>query len=893
MDIVTMNVQGLQNDRKRKELFMYVKKLKYDVVFMQETHSEKEVEKIWKAEYGGTMILSHGDNRSRGAAILFRTNLQCKIEKVSCHENGRYVIVDCEIANQKLTLVNIYAPNSDDPDLMVEILTKIGEHNGANIVIGGDLNLVLDENKDAHGRKGNNRKAASVLKMYMEEAMLVDYWREMNPNKFEFTWHRKRPKPIYARLDYFLINYGLVANVEYIKNIPAYKTDHSAVKLRLKVSEGKKRGPGLWKLNASLLHKLENIETLKDEIQTVSDKAEIEKYNACCKWEKIKECVVKKCMEMSKNQAKKNNCEVIKLQKCLEKLQEEKECATEQEFNAIENKISDVNSSLRVLLTRKAEGARIRSKSKWYSKGEMSNKYYLGLEKVKYANKTLNAIMCDDNTVTREEKKILREQRKFYKKLYTENPDVIFNFVNESGIQHSEEEKGDLEAPFTFEEFTQSLRGLARGKTPGNDGLTMDFYIIMWKQVGKPLWEAVLESHKEGKLYLSARRGVISLIPKKNRDPLYIKNYRPISLLNNDHKLVAKMITNRLKKYIHKVIRPQQTGYVPGRYIGINLRKMIDLLGYLERENTQAILLALDFEKCFDSIAHKSLMSAMRYFNVGEYLISWIEMLYKDFELCVINNGKWSTYFKQMRGVHQGSPLSGPVFLYVAEILAHKVIENKKIKGIKIGDNIEEKITQYADDTNMWSTHNEESVNAIIDELEIFYKNTGLKVNYEKSVIYRIGAKGDRGRLYLKKKFKWGTNVIDTLGLLVNLEDLNNLESLNYDKILEKANGIINAWNNRSTTLIGKIEVANSLINSLFVYIMQVLPTISVEMERKIRTLLSKFVWNAKKPKIRHEWLCLKTEEGGRKLANMLVRDKSLKISWVKRLIEDDDVILK
>ena len=90
-------------------------------------------------------------------------------------------------------------------------------------------------------------------------------------------------------------------------------------------------------------------------------------------------------------------------------------------------------------------------------------------------------------------------------------------------------------------------------------------------------------------------------------------------------------------------------------------------------------------------------------------------MLYNKFELCTINNGRWSAYFQQQRDVHQGSALSGPIFLYVAEIMALRIKANSKIIGVQIGEH-NEKLSQYADDTGIWSKYSEESINEVICE---------------------------------------------------------------------------------------------------------------------------------------------------------------------------------
>ena len=91
------------------------------------------------------------------------------------------------------------------------------------------------------------------------------------------------------------------------------------------------------------------------------------------------------------------------------------------------------------------------------------------------------------------------------------------------------------------------------------------------------------------------------------------------------------MITNRLKVYLSVVIGLQQSGYIPGRFISLNIRKLIDIIAFLEREDHAAVLIAVDFKKCFDSIEHEAMYSALREFNLGEYLISWVKMVYNNF----------------------------------------------------------------------------------------------------------------------------------------------------------------------------------------------------------------------------------------------------------------------
>ena len=162
----------------------------------------------------------------------------------------------------------------------------------------------------------------------------------------------------------------------------------------------------------------------------------------------------------------------------------------EQAFKDMQNPISSENrdvtqqrydnakSVLNNLLERKAEGARIRSRINWDQKGEKINKYFFGLEKTRASNKTLRKLKCEDGTYTCDDKKISKEQYKFYKKLYSADDSVQFNIKNKYKVGLKQVDAEDLDAPFTFAEFTAALKTMAKGKAPGCDGLGPSFYVI-------------------------------------------------------------------------------------------------------------------------------------------------------------------------------------------------------------------------------------------------------------------------------------------------------------------------------------------------------------------------------------------------------------------------------
>ena len=176
---------------------------------------------------------------------------------------------------------------------------------------------------------------------------------------------------------------------------------------------------------------------------------------------------------------------------------------------------------------------------------------------------------------------------------------------------------------------------------------------------------------------------------KKGKDRTLIENWRPISLVNVDAKIISKVMATRIKNVLPHIIHCNQTGYVKDRYIGERVRSIFDIMEYTENENIPGLLIFIDFQKAFDTLEWNVLFSCLNAFNFGPEFQRWIKTFYKNIQSCVINNGLSS---------NQGDPLSPYLFLLTVEILVIAVRENTEIKGIAI-ERQETQLLQYADDT--------------------------------------------------------------------------------------------------------------------------------------------------------------------------------------------------
>ena len=193
-------------------------------------------------------------------------------------------------------------------------------------------------------------------------------------------------------------------------------------------------------------------------------------------------------------------------------------------------------------------------------------------------------------------------------------------------------------------------------------------------------------SFSNGLLSHSQRNGVITLILKQGKDPLEVKSYRPISLLNVDYKLIAKVMSHRLKKVIDSLIHSDQQGFLSGRNISANVRTIIDLIEYTNAVNAPGSIVLLDFEKAFDRIEHAYLFKSLEQFDLGENFINIVKTFYNCRFSYVINNGFLTKPFSVSRGIFQGCPISPYLFVLAIEMLAISIRVNPDIKGIQIGE---------------------------------------------------------------------------------------------------------------------------------------------------------------------------------------------------------------
>ena len=242
--------------------------------------------------------------------------------------------------------------------------------------------------------------------------------------------------------------------------------------------------------------------------------------------------------------------------------------------------------------------------------------------------------------------------------------------------------------------------------------------------------------------------------------------------------------------------------------------------------------------------------------------------------ICTQNFGFLSDFWVKGQGVNQGDPLSPSIYLLSAEIMANKIRDHPGIKGICIND-IEYLISQFADDTDLFLSFEQETLTNVFNVLANIETNTGLKVSYDKTTLYRIGslAKSD-ARLITPKGVNWSNDFINTLGVTISADK--RVMKSNFSMVIAKMKTVANMWYYRNLTLLGKVLLINSLMSSLFVYKMQVLPLISDQEIHEIEAIMKEFLWKGRKEKISLSILKAGKYEGGVGLVDIKAKHKAL-----------------
>lgn len=660
------------------------------------------------------------------------------------------------------------------------------------------------------------------------------------------------------------------------------------------------RGKGLWKFNNSLLYDADYVNIVKQKICDVKkqycalvynldfvEKVETQdiffRIDSQLFLETLLMEIRGKSISYSSYKKKENDKKETDLKNVIINL----------ESNVDETSVDELEikkQELEQLRSKKVKGKLVRSRIQWIEEGEKPTRYFCGLESRNFMSKIIPKVQKDNEVITNQQD-ILHELKQFYKTLYSKRDnscslkDLNEIFSNAQVPILSNEQKDSLEGIISVNEAAEALQKMKNNKSPGSDGFSSEFFKYFWKDLKFFVVNSLNYGYLVGELSVTQKQGIITCLPKGNKPRHFLKNWRPISLLNTVYKIGSAAIANRFKKVLDIIVDSDQTGFISGRYIGENVRLIYDIMQYTEEHDVPGLLLLIDFEKAFDSISWNFLINVLHFFNFGDSIINWVKVFYHNISSAVIQGGNLSDFFNIGRGCRQGDPLSPYLFIICAEILALKIRENDNIHGIEI-TRVEHKLSQFADDTSLILDGNEKSLQESLLELDWFARVSGLNINYSKTQLIWIGKKKySNDVLCPDRELSWGGTSFKLLGINFDV-DLNRIVKINYDEKLIQIKNIMKQWSRRNLTVIGRITVVKTLVIPVLNHLFVSLPNPSKTMTSQISDLLYEFVWNSRTHRVKRDVLVKDIYQGGLKMLDINSFIPALKSTWIRRIFQ-------
>lgn len=883
LKIASLNVNGLNNQTKRRAIFDRIRSLNAHVYLLQETHATDDVAALWETEWGGKIVYNHGSASSRGVAVLFKPGFVPSISTQVSDPDGRILLIDFSDRSSCYTVGSIYAPTQDrarERMIFINHLEEaLDEMEHTDVVLGGDFNCIfspeLDRNSNVEPPQASDAFKLR-LRALMEDRSLCDAWRCRFQRKKRFTFRRAS----YAsRLDLFLTSNHLSEGARHTDPKIISHSDHAIISICIR-SSSITRGPGLWKFNTSLLSKPDFIRQVSQFLEQWEAPPELT--DPCAVWEWQKFEVRKLIMQYTANSASQEKRFIASLQTELEALTRRLD-----EGEDLDDQIQSIRRELRELEEARANRLIFWSRTRWTHLGAKPTSYFLNLQKRKSTQNTLSSVVRGDGASSEDPKVILSSCKEFFEKLYDEDPsklsaiDEVLNEIKD--VDHptlSAADRDFLDSPFSEEELKKALQQLNLRKCPGTDGFGPEFYIAFWDLLAPNLIRSLSHSVEHGLLSSQQRRGVINLIPKKDLDRRHIANWRPITILNTDYKILMKAMAIRLQKPLDSIIHVNQTGFMKSRFIGDNLRLTEDAFHILKSHHPQGALAALDFSKAFDTVRWEFIYAALQWFGFGDNFIDLVRLLFNGIETCILNAGSTSAYFSPKRGIRQGCCVSPYLFNIVVEVMALHIRSKNSIVGITLR-NSEIKMSQYADDSTYFISH-VDSLDPLLGFLDTFSGWSGLRLNRSKSSILPASYPERLGPTHRNIPVVSEAKI---LGLWFMREDsLQNRYLLNFKPILQQIKRTCKSWLLRDLSLKGKVTVANSLLISLLQFPASMTFT-PPQVYDEYRRIITDFLWNGKKSKVAYSTLILPVEQGGLGLMDLWSRIRVSSIQWIRRFL--------
>ena len=946
ISIASLNMNGftapsrsLNGIEKWSTVTRTMNKHKIAILALQETHLDaprlNDVLSVFGHKY---IIITSSDPVSprSSAGVAFVINKKfIKPNEITFHElhKGRALAIKLkwhEPEQEETVLLNIYAPNNkpehDQFWRNIEAKRRIHRLRRPDFMLG-DFNLTEDiiDRSPAHP---DDPHAITALREIRQKWELQDTWRHTHPHDRCFTYRANaNGQQIQSRLDRIYTSKETSRCTFDWEMCPtSTPTDHWLVKTKYAPRNAPHIGHGRWTWptaslqNDKLMTRIINrgIQLQNDIERNSRESTDRNTSNTQTLWHKFKNDIKMMAKENTAIARYKINSKITAIENDIKELDAHPDFDTNEELRSTE---AWLGHELAHLHNINARTQRETLHAKIADHGERLGGIWSTISKESKPRDLIRRLKIPNSNPPQYERhteRMANLAKDYHNRLQSEelpdneNHEEYTHALNEilTTIPESQHLDDPIFTPLnwkaTQEQTEEALRLSKNGSATGMDGCPYE----LWKNL-QERYNVAHQINKEAFNVCKVLTEVFNDIqthgvdPKtefalgwmcpiyKKKDPTEISNYRPITLMNTDYKLLTKVLALQLSPSITSLVHEDQAGFIPKRSIFNHIRLAKSIINYAEVMEENGAIIALDQEKAYDKIRHDYLWKTLDAFNVPQTFTKTVKSLYQNARTQVAINGVFSDPFPITRGVRQGDPLSCFLFDLAIEPLACMIRSDPNLHGINIpGINPNILVTMFADDTTLFLSENDrlDDAQRVLDQ---WCRVSGAKFNIEKTEIIPIGTENHRSTVVRTRKINPRdeeplndrTRIAEdgqatrSLGAWIG-NHVNDLTP--WEPILDKVHHGLEKWRRTRPTLHGRRLIIQTIIggHTQFLTKAQGMPA---EIENALTKITRDFIWeDDSSPRIALEILFRPIEEGGLNLLDIKARNDAIEITWLR-----------
>ncbi|GKD77254.1 putative RNA-directed DNA polymerase, eukaryota, reverse transcriptase zinc-binding domain protein [Tanacetum coccineum] len=664
--------------------------------------------KTIRGNYSFDFACSMSRGHSGGLISMWDTSLFVK-SNLWCDDN--FIIVQGKWYHSDVIfyMVNVYGPqDSSAKSSLWQRLHEFISNNQGSYVICGDFNEVCIESE----RCGSifSHSEAQAFNSFIDNSGLSD----IPMGGRLYTWMNKAGSKL-SKLDRFLLSHDVTTICPDLKAIVLDRlwSDHNPILLHIDKTDF---GPIPFKFyNSWIRHGgFDNLIKCKNEEYHLIHQGHVSlKQNLKFFKTEIKEW----CKQSNLTNASRLHVILSTLNDLDKKI--DSSTATDEDLQSRFQLMKERDNLDRLLSLDLAQKAKLQ----WDVEGDENSKFFHRILKQKRRHQSIHGILIEGEWITNP-LTIKEEFYKFYKSKF-KSVDSSFDVNSNPGFTTLfSEDVTVLQQQATFDEIRKDVWDCGSSKSSGPDGFSFLFIKTYWDLFEDDIVNFVNHFMKSGTMPKGTNSAFITLIPKTS-NPILIKDYRPISLIGMQYKIIAKLLANRLSTVLDKLVSPTQSAFISGRQILDGPFMVSEIIEWYKKRNKRLMIFKVDFEKAFDSVSWTYLDFILSQIGFGVLWRSWIRACLTSSRTSILVNGSPTPEFFLERGLRQGDPLSSFLFILIMEGL-HLILENdrhaKRIKGATVGNpSINLSHFFFADDVMIVSDWDTLDLQQITNSLNSFY----------------------------------------------------------------------------------------------------------------------------------------------------------------------------